>query len=152
MAAPLKDALNPPISPRVRTDGAELTHHMCNASKVNELGTASSPPAASELPGSPEPEQVREAAKMARRAAALLLAVALAAVVLSSSAAAAAQKKPATAARREDIPYIQCQVCERIAREISAQVAKKQQALPPSKKVLASSNLCSKFEQFVGCV
>nr|CAB3469519.1 unnamed protein product [Digitaria exilis] len=71
---------------------------------------------------------------MARRAAALLLAVALAAVLLHP-ATAAGQKKPATAARREDIPYIQCQVCERIAREISAQVAKKQQALPPAKKV-----------------
>ncbi|GJN29632.1 hypothetical protein PR202_gb17881 [Eleusine coracana subsp. coracana] len=73
---------------------------------------------------------------MARRATALLLAVVFAAALLSPFAAAAAgQKKPATAARREDIPYIQCQVCERIAREISAQVAKKQQALPPSKKV-----------------
>ncbi|KAL6839595.1 hypothetical protein ACP4OV_030534 [Aristida adscensionis] len=67
-----------------------------------------------------------------RRAAALLVAVALAAVLLHP---AAAQKKPATAARREDIPYIRCQVCERMAREISAQVAKKQQPLPPSKKV-----------------
>ena len=71
---------------------------------------------------------------MAGRAVALLLAVALAAAVLHP-VAAAGQKKPATAARREDIPYIRCQVCERIAREISAQVAKKQQALPPSKKV-----------------
>ena len=77
---------------------------------------------------------------MAGRAVALLLAVALAAVVLHPApAAAAGQKKPATAARREDIPYIRCQVCERIAREISAQVAKKQQALPPSKKVLFCS-------------
>ncbi|OEL29140.1 hypothetical protein BAE44_0009840 [Dichanthelium oligosanthes] len=74
---------------------------------------------------------------MARRATALLLAVALAAVLLHPAAvvADAGQKKPATAARREDIPYIRCQVCERIAREISAQVAKKQQALPPAKKV-----------------
>jgi ABC-type sugar transport system substrate-binding protein len=76
---------------------------------------------------------------MARRAVALLVAVALAAVLLHPAAAAAGQKKPATAARREDVPYIQCQVCERIAREISAQVAKKQQALPPSKKVLCSA-------------
>jgi hypothetical protein len=82
---------------------------------------------------------VREAAKkMARRALALLLAVAFAAAVLGPGAAAVAagQKKPATAARRGDIPYIKCQVCERIAREISAQVAKKQQELPPSRKVL----------------
>ena len=80
---------------------------------------------------------------MARRAVALLVAVALAAVLLYpvAAAAAAGQKKPATAARREDIPYIRCQVCERIAREISAQVAKKQQALPPSKKVLRSALL-----------
>ncbi|CAN6179315.1 unnamed protein product [Urochloa humidicola] len=73
---------------------------------------------------------------MARRAAALLLTVALTAVFLHPAAVeAAGQKKPATAARREDIPYIRCQVCERIAREISSQVAKKQQELPPSKKV-----------------
>lgn len=76
---------------------------------------------------------------MASRAVALLVAVALAAFLLHPAAAAAGQKKPATAARREDIPYIRCQVCERIAREISAQVAKKQQALPPSKKVLCSA-------------
>jgi hypothetical protein len=69
---------------------------------------------------------------MARRAAALLLAAALAAALLSPAAAATG---PKTAARREDIPYIRCQVCERVAREISAQVAKKQQQLPPSKKV-----------------
>lgn len=64
--------------------------------------------------------------------------MALAAVLLlvAPAAEAAGQKKPATAARREDVPYIRCQVCERIAREISAQVAAKQQALPPSKKVL----------------
>jgi hypothetical protein len=78
---------------------------------------------------------------MARRGVALLVAVALAAVLLQPAAAAAGQKKPATAARREDIPYIRCQVCERIAREISEQVAKKQQALPPSKKVLRSALL-----------
>jgi hypothetical protein len=77
---------------------------------------------------------------MARRAAALLLAVAFAAAVLGP--AAAGQKKPATAARREDIPYIKCQVCERIAREISAQVANKQQELPPSKKVLRRFFFC----------
>uniref|UniRef100_A0A0E0L7W9 Saposin B-type domain-containing protein n=1 Tax=Oryza punctata TaxID=4537 RepID=A0A0E0L7W9_ORYPU len=71
---------------------------------------------------------------------AVAMAVALAAVVLllhpaAAAAAAAGQKKVATAARKEDIPYIRCQVCERIAREISAQVGKKQQALPPTKKV-----------------
>ncbi|KAF7045756.1 hypothetical protein CFC21_054834 [Triticum aestivum] len=74
---------------------------------------------------------------MARGSAALVVAVALAAVLIlvAPAAEAAGQKKPATAARREDVPYIRCQVCERIAREISAQVAAKQQALPPSKKV-----------------
>ncbi|KAF7106652.1 hypothetical protein CFC21_107372 [Triticum aestivum] len=76
---------------------------------------------------------------MARGSAApVVVAVALAAVLLllvAPAAEAAGQKKPATAARREDVPYIRCQVCERIAREISAQVAAKQQALPPSKKV-----------------
>lgn len=81
---------------------------------------------------------------MARRAVALLVAVALATVLLHTVEVAAGQKKPATAARREDIPYIRCQVCERIAREISAQVAKKHQALPPSKKVtlLSAQGAC----------
>uniref|UniRef100_J3MBB4 Saposin B-type domain-containing protein n=1 Tax=Oryza brachyantha TaxID=4533 RepID=J3MBB4_ORYBR len=54
---------------------------------------------------------------------------------VGSTRTAPLQKKVATAARKEDIPYIRCQVCERIAREISAQVTKKQQALPPAKKV-----------------
>ncbi|CAM0912789.1 unnamed protein product [Alopecurus aequalis] len=74
------------------------------------------------------------------RGSAVVVAIAvvtLAALLLHASPAveAAGQKKPATAARREDVPYIRCQVCERIAREISAQVAAKQQALPPSNKV-----------------
>ena len=73
-----------------------------------------------------------------------IAAAALAVLLLHASPAveAAGQKKPATAARREDVPYIRCQVCERIAREISAQVAKKQQALPPSKKVLFLYRCC----------
>ncbi|KQK19844.1 uncharacterized protein LOC100845828 [Brachypodium distachyon] len=75
---------------------------------------------------------------MARGSAVAVVALAVAAVLLvlhADGAAAAGPKKPATAARREDVPYIRCQVCERIAREISAQVARKQQALSPSKKV-----------------
>lgn len=79
---------------------------------------------------------------MARGSAVAVVALAVAAVLLilhADGAAAAGPKKPATAARREDVPYIRCQVCERIAREISEQVARKQQALSPSKKVTASS-------------
>jgi predicted transglutaminase-like cysteine proteinase len=82
---------------------------------------------------------------------AVAMAVAVAAVVLllhpAASAAAAGPKKVATAARKEDIPYIRCQVCERTAREISAQVAKKQQALPATKKVL---NFRFGFGEFCG--
>lgn len=81
----------------------------------------------------------------------MAMAVAVAAVVLllhpAASAAAAGPKKVATAARKEDIPYIRCQVCERTAREISAQVAKKQQALPATKKVL---NFRFGFGEFCG--
>jgi hypothetical protein len=131
-----------PIAPRPRPQPSDLTTctngrrrtHPPHAQRVQSEPTPSTacPKRAARSPG---PERVREAAKkMARRAAALLLAVAFAAAVLGP--AAAGQKKPATAARREDIPYIKCQVCERIAREISAQVANKQQELPPSKKVL----------------
>ncbi|KAM0845855.1 hypothetical protein ACQ4PT_056089 [Festuca glaucescens] len=78
---------------------------------------------------------------MARGSSAVVVAVAVVALAVllllqgGPAAEAAGQKKSATAARREDVPYIRCQVCKRIAREISAQVAAKQQALPPSKKV-----------------
>ncbi|KAI4377427.1 hypothetical protein MLD38_015052 [Melastoma candidum] len=42
-------------------------------------------------------------------------------------------KKPNSAARKEDVPYIKCGVCERIASELFHQVQKKQAQISPKK-------------------
>ncbi|KAF5481891.1 hypothetical protein F2P56_002503 [Juglans regia] len=42
-------------------------------------------------------------------------------------------KKPATVARKEDIPYIRCQVCEKLAAQLYHQVQKKQAEIAPKK-------------------
>ena len=44
-------------------------------------------------------------------------------------------KKPVGVARKEDIPYIRCQVCEKLAKELHQQVHHKQAQIAP-KKVL----------------
>lgn len=87
------------------------------------------------MDGEEERRRKQFPSEMARGSAVVVVALAAVLLLVAPAAEAAGQKKPATAARREDVPYIRCQVCERIAREISAQVAAKQQALPPSKKV-----------------
>ncbi|KAJ3686456.1 hypothetical protein LUZ61_015620 [Rhynchospora tenuis] len=46
---------------------------------------------------------------------------------------AASKKAPATSARKEDIPYIKCQVCEKIAHQIHQQVEKKEAQISPKK-------------------
>ncbi|KAJ4811696.1 Cell cycle protein GpsB [Rhynchospora pubera] len=46
---------------------------------------------------------------------------------------AASKKAPATSARKEDIPYIKCQVCEKIAHQIHQQVQKKEAQISPKK-------------------
>lgn len=47
-------------------------------------------------------------------------------------------KKPATVARKEDIPYIRCQVCEKLAAQLYHQVQKKQVEIAPKKVLLFS--------------
>ncbi|KAL5771058.1 hypothetical protein ACOSP7_015212 [Xanthoceras sorbifolium] len=42
-------------------------------------------------------------------------------------------KKPVTGARKEDIPYIKCQVCEKLASQLYQQVQKKQAQISPKK-------------------
>ena len=44
-------------------------------------------------------------------------------------------KKPVGVARKEDIPYIKCQVCEKLAKQLYQQVQNKQAEIAP-KKVL----------------
>ena len=45
-------------------------------------------------------------------------------------------KKPLTSARKEDIPYIKCQVCEKLASELYNQVQSKQSQIAPKKVTL----------------
>ncbi|XP_008810395.2 uncharacterized protein LOC103721822 [Phoenix dactylifera] len=47
--------------------------------------------------------------------------------------ALAAPKKPSPPARKEDIPFIKCQVCEKIAGQIYQQVKKKEAQISPKK-------------------
>ena len=44
-------------------------------------------------------------------------------------------KKPSATARREDIPYIKCQVCEKLAAQLYHQVEKKQAEIAPKKVI-----------------
>lgn len=47
--------------------------------------------------------------------------------------ALAAPKKSSSVARKEDIPFIKCQVCEKIAHQIYQQVKKKEAEISPKK-------------------
>lgn len=42
-------------------------------------------------------------------------------------------KKPASVARKEDIPFIKCQVCEKLAAQLHHQVEKKRAEIQPKK-------------------
>ncbi|XP_057500488.1 uncharacterized protein LOC130784591 [Actinidia eriantha] len=57
-------------------------------------------------------------------------------------------KKPVGAARREDIPYIKCQVCEKLANQLYQQVQTKQTQISPKKIseyeiIEMSENVCN---------
>lgn len=54
-------------------------------------------------------------------------------------------KKPVGVARRDDIPYIKCQVCEKLAAQLYHQVEKKQAQISP-KKVILSSGFVSNLD------
>lgn len=51
-------------------------------------------------------------------------------------------KKPVGAARKEDIPYIKCQVCEKLARQLYQQVQDKQAQISPKKVFLPIEVFC----------
>ncbi|KAF7851459.1 hypothetical protein BT93_L3884 [Corymbia citriodora subsp. variegata] len=48
-------------------------------------------------------------------------------------AAEGVKKRPASAARKEDVPFIKCQVCEKVASQLYLQVQKKQAQISPKK-------------------
>ncbi|KAJ0964605.1 hypothetical protein J5N97_025743 [Dioscorea zingiberensis] len=67
-----------------------------------------------------------------------------------SPLALASSKKPAVVARREDIPFIKCQVCEKIAREIHGLVRKKEALVSPKKElqiIEITENVCNLKEE-----
>lgn len=48
-------------------------------------------------------------------------------------------KKPVTVARKEDIPYIKCQVCQKLAAQLYHQVHNQQARIAPNKVLFLSS-------------
>lgn len=68
--------------------------------------------------------------EMARIEAILLLS---ALVLVSSLPVSRSSKKPAAIARKEDIPFIKCQVCQKLAHQLHHQVNKKQTQISPKK-------------------
>lgn len=77
-------------------------------------------------------------AKLKRILVAISVLVVLACMPISECA-----KKPMTVARKEDIPFIKCQVCEKLAAQLHQQVKKKQAEITP-KKVFLSSGFSSR--------
>ena len=59
-------------------------------------------------------------------------------VILAFVSISECAKKPVTVARKEDIPYIKCQVCEKLAAQLHHQVEKKQAEIEPKKVTLSS--------------
>ncbi|KAF7819719.1 Pollen-specific protein SF21 [Senna tora] len=64
---------------------------------------------------------------------ALLLVGVLSLIVSAWVPVSHCSKKPVASARREDIPYIKCQVCEKLAKQLYQQVQKKQAEIAPKK-------------------
>lgn len=50
-------------------------------------------------------------------------------------------KKPAGGARKEDIPYIKCGVCQKLANQMYQQVQSKQQQISPKKVIFFITGL-----------
>lgn len=78
----------------------------------------------------------------------ILVVLATLLVVLSWMPLCYSAKKPALSARKEDIPYIKCQVCEKVAKELYLQVQKKQAQISPKKIseyqiIEIAENLCN---------
>lgn len=80
---------------------------------------------------------------MAKLRAIFTVVVILACVSISECA-----KKPVIVARKEDIPYIKCQVCEKLAAQLHHQVEKKQAEIEP-KKVTSSGYSSGDFNMLL---
>ncbi|XP_058068021.1 uncharacterized protein LOC131217180 isoform X2 [Magnolia sinica] len=67
---------------------------------------------------------------MARRIESMIL---LFALLISSIPISQSSKKPNPIARKEDVPYIKCQVCQKLASQLYQQVNRKQAQISPKK-------------------
>ncbi|KAL9440818.1 hypothetical protein AB3S75_019483 [Citrus x aurantiifolia] len=70
---------------------------------------------------------------MARIKAAVLVYVAVILLLSTWAPISYCAKKPVAGARKEDVPYITCQVCEKLASQLYHQVQKKQAQISPKK-------------------
>lgn len=75
-----------------------------------------------------------------------LLSVAFVLLAITWFPTSECSKKPSAAARREDIPYIKCQVCEKLAAQLYYQVEKKQAEIAPKKVILYCWCFMDRFE------
>lgn len=78
---------------------------------------------------------------MARIKAAVLVYVAVILLLSTCAPISYCAKKPVAGARKEDVPYITCQVCEKLASQLYHQVQKKQAQISPKKAILSSGFL-----------
>lgn len=78
---------------------------------------------------------------MARIKAAVLVYVAVILLLSTWAPISYCAKKPVAGARKEDVPYITCQVCEKLASQLYHQVQKKQAQISPKKAILSSGFL-----------
>lgn len=79
----------------------------------------------------------------------VFLALLLTVVVAAWMPLSHCSKKPVGVARKEDIPYIRCQVCEQLAKELHQQVQKKQAEISPKKVLFLFFLLLNCFLEFV---
>lgn len=84
-------------------------------------------------------QQKAEMARLSQRILSSLFLLLLLFIYSSLPYFVASSKKPPPAARKGDIPFIRCQVCEKIAHQIIHQVKKKEAQISPKKVVFSSS-------------
>ena len=70
---------------------------------------------------------------MASRRFSMVLLLLLAGVLMFGSVHVKADKKVVATARKEDIPFIKCSVCETIAKQLVRQVKEKREKSPTKK-------------------
>lgn len=84
---------------------------------------------------------IGESEAMACRRFSILLLLLVAGVLMFGSEHARADKKMVATARKEDIPFIKCSVCEAIAKQLARQVKEKREKSATKKVYLYTDSL-----------